>query len=273
MAAVTSQATNSQDNPLVGFGPNEWIVEDMYQRYLADPSSVDPAWHDFFADYRPVHGRRTPDASAATDADRRRSRPPPRPPPRPHGRSGAAPHRRPRRRAAAHAGPPPRRRPGPAGARRRSTPAATTTAAPPSGRSRAATGARTTPIRGIAAKIVSNMDASLQVPDRDQRAGRAGQAARRQPHRDQQPPGPRPRRQGQLHPHHRVRAGQGARHAPGDEQLVRQRGRQAGHGHAPTHVNLGIAIDLAKPDGSRNLVVPSIKGADTHGLPAVLAVL
>src|SRR5262245_13566522 len=53
MAAVTSQATNSQDNPLAGFGPNEWIVEDMYQRYLADPPSVDPAWHDFFADYRP----------------------------------------------------------------------------------------------------------------------------------------------------------------------------------------------------------------------------
>ena len=38
---------------MAGFGPNEWIVEDMYQRYLADPASVDPAWHDFFADYRP----------------------------------------------------------------------------------------------------------------------------------------------------------------------------------------------------------------------------
>src|SRR5512139_1479666 len=55
MAVVTSQATN--DNPLAGFGPNEWIVEDMYQQYLADPSSVDPAWHDFFADYRPADGR------------------------------------------------------------------------------------------------------------------------------------------------------------------------------------------------------------------------
>ena len=50
---MSTQATNSQDNPLAGFGPNEWIVEDMYQRYLADPSSVDPAWHDFFADYKP----------------------------------------------------------------------------------------------------------------------------------------------------------------------------------------------------------------------------
>ena len=32
--------STQQDNPLVGFGPNEWIVEDMYQRYLADPQSV-----------------------------------------------------------------------------------------------------------------------------------------------------------------------------------------------------------------------------------------
>ncbi|HWB37680.1 MAG TPA: multifunctional oxoglutarate decarboxylase/oxoglutarate dehydrogenase thiamine pyrophosphate-binding subunit/dihydrolipoyllysine-residue succinyltransferase subunit, partial [Rugosimonospora sp.] len=31
---------------------------------------------------------------------------------------------------------------------------------------------------------------------------------------------------------------------------------------SPEHVNLGIAIDLAKPDGSRSLVVPSIKAAE-----------
>jgi len=32
---------------------------------------------------------------------------------------------------------------------------------------------------------------------------------------------------------------------------------------APAHVNLGIAIDLPKPDGTRALLVPSIKHADT----------
>ncbi|MBO3664833.1 multifunctional oxoglutarate decarboxylase/oxoglutarate dehydrogenase thiamine pyrophosphate-binding subunit/dihydrolipoyllysine-residue succinyltransferase subunit [Microbacterium stercoris] len=32
---------------------------------------------------------------------------------------------------------------------------------------------------------------------------------------------------------------------------------------APAHVNLGIAIDLPKPDGTRALMVPSIKAADT----------
>jgi len=30
----------------------------------------------------------------------------------------------------------------------------------------------------------------------------------------------------------------------------------------PEHINLGIAIDLAKPDGTRQLLVPSIKGCD-----------
>ena len=30
----------------------------------------------------------------------------------------------------------------------------------------------------------------------------------------------------------------------------------------PPHINLGLAIDLAKPDGSRQLLVPSIKGAE-----------
>ena len=40
-------------NPVAGFGTNEWLVEEMYQQYLADPRSVDQAWHDFFADYRP----------------------------------------------------------------------------------------------------------------------------------------------------------------------------------------------------------------------------
>jgi 2-oxoglutarate decarboxylase len=33
----------------------------------------------------------------------------------------------------------------------------------------------------------------------------------------------------------------------------------------PAHINLGIAIDLPKPDGTRSLVVPGIKRADTMG--------
>ena len=32
------------------FGPNDWFVEEKYQQFLADPTSVDPIWRDFFAD-------------------------------------------------------------------------------------------------------------------------------------------------------------------------------------------------------------------------------
>ena len=35
------------------FGANEWLVEELYQRYLSDPGSVDRAWWSFFADYQP----------------------------------------------------------------------------------------------------------------------------------------------------------------------------------------------------------------------------
>src|SRR6476660_3927278 len=69
-AEVSTQQT-SHDNPLADFGPNEWIVDEMYQRYLADPTSVDPAWHDFFADYKPAMATGsivTPDEATAANA-------------------------------------------------------------------------------------------------------------------------------------------------------------------------------------------------------------
>src|SRR6516165_12817305 len=36
------------------FGPNAWLVDDMYDRFLADPESVSESWREFFADYRPA---------------------------------------------------------------------------------------------------------------------------------------------------------------------------------------------------------------------------
>ena len=32
------------------FGPNAWLVDDMYEQYRADPSSVSESWREFFAD-------------------------------------------------------------------------------------------------------------------------------------------------------------------------------------------------------------------------------
>ena len=48
-AAASEHAVSQAD-----FGANEWLVEELYQRYLADPGSVDRAWWSFFADYHPA---------------------------------------------------------------------------------------------------------------------------------------------------------------------------------------------------------------------------
>ena len=34
------------------FGPNEWLVEEMFDQYKEDPNSVSDSWREFFADYR-----------------------------------------------------------------------------------------------------------------------------------------------------------------------------------------------------------------------------
>ncbi|GAA4674034.1 multifunctional oxoglutarate decarboxylase/oxoglutarate dehydrogenase thiamine pyrophosphate-binding subunit/dihydrolipoyllysine-residue succinyltransferase subunit [Phytohabitans rumicis] len=214
----TQQA--SQENPLAGFGPNEWIVEEMYQRYLADPSSVDPAWHDFFADYKPA----TDAGSPAPPAEKAEVTPP-----------VSAPAAKPK-------------------------PAATPKAEKAKGPS-APAGAKTTQLRGVAAKIVQNMDASLAVP--------TATSVRAVP--------------AKLLVDNRIVI---------NNHLARGRGGKVSFTHLigyalikslavhpemnnsyaevdakpavvePEHVNLGIAIDLARPDGSRTLVVPSIKGTE-----------
>ncbi|MEV6205399.1 hypothetical protein AB0M64_36355, partial [Streptomyces sp. NPDC051771] len=52
-------------SPAAAFGANEWLVDEIYQQYLQDPNSVDRAWWDFFADYKPGAAE-TPSAPAAT---------------------------------------------------------------------------------------------------------------------------------------------------------------------------------------------------------------
>ncbi|MFD0369067.1 multifunctional oxoglutarate decarboxylase/oxoglutarate dehydrogenase thiamine pyrophosphate-binding subunit/dihydrolipoyllysine-residue succinyltransferase subunit, partial [Streptomyces sp. NPDC127114] len=65
-------------SPAAAFGANEWLVDEIYQQYLQDPNSVDRAWWDFFADYKPgasetpaapaVAAPTTPSAPAAPQA-------------------------------------------------------------------------------------------------------------------------------------------------------------------------------------------------------------
>src|SRR5580700_657877 len=53
-ANTSTPGASGAQPPGANFGANEWLVDELYQRYLADPGSVDRAWWSFFADYRPV---------------------------------------------------------------------------------------------------------------------------------------------------------------------------------------------------------------------------
>ena len=58
---MSSQASQ----PLTDFGPNEWLVEELYQKYLNDRNSVDKAWWNFFADYKPAESAGSKSGGAA----------------------------------------------------------------------------------------------------------------------------------------------------------------------------------------------------------------
>src|SRR6202167_3560713 len=62
------------------FGPNEWLVDELYQRYQADPGSVDRAWWNFFADYHPRPVEHPPAADPARPAPAGPPGPAPAPP-------------------------------------------------------------------------------------------------------------------------------------------------------------------------------------------------
>ncbi len=46
---MSEQSTSG--DPMAAFGPNEWLVDELYERYLSDKNSVDKAWWEFFKDY------------------------------------------------------------------------------------------------------------------------------------------------------------------------------------------------------------------------------
>ena len=242
---VSTQQT-SHENQLADFGPNEWIVDEMYQRYLADPTSVDPAWHDFFADYKPAMATGpivTPDEAKAANATASAAR------------AGTD--------APAAATVAPVRPTVPATPQPASTPAAAPATKPAPATKAAANGktledAKVTTLRGVAAKIVQNMDASLEVPTAT--SVRAVPAKLLVDNR--------------IVINNHLARGRGGKvsftHLIG-WALVRAviKHTEMNNSYAevdgkpsmvqPDHINLGIAIDLAKKDGSRSLVVPSIK--------------
>ena len=38
------------------FGPNEWLVDELYEQFKQDRNNVDKAWWEFFENYEPGKG-------------------------------------------------------------------------------------------------------------------------------------------------------------------------------------------------------------------------
>jgi 2-oxoglutarate decarboxylase len=256
-------SSSSTSNPASDFGPNEWLVEEMYQRFLDDPKSVDPAWHEFFADYRPPTEEVADNGAAPPSAST-----PPGPAPTPVAEPAEPTERR---RVADRAAmtPPAANGAAPAKAEEKAPEKGKPQAKPAAGSSSQAarpaapigSDGEVTPIRGAANAVVKNMNASLAVP--------TATSVRAVP--------------AKLLADNRVVI---------NNQLRRTRGGKISFTHLigfalvkalttlpvmnrhfaetdgkptvvqPAHVNLGLAIDLPGKNGQRSLVVVSIKGCE-----------
>lgn len=210
------------------FGPNAWLVDEMYEQFVADPGSVSQSWQEFFADYRKETG-------GLSDGSRGEAG---RPPAVPAASGQAVP-----------APPAPGRDAGTAPSRDAGTVPARDAGA--------------TPIRGAAARIVSNMEASLGVP--------TATSVRRVPAKLLEI------NRSVLNDHLSRRSGgkvsfthiigyamvQAVKTVP-----VMNSSFVAGPDGAPSvvrheHVGLGLAVDVEKSGGSRTLLVPCVRDADT----------
>jgi len=214
---------SAQSDRLAEFGTNVWLVDEIYQQFLTDKNSVDPAWWDFFADY-------SPGESAVAE-----------------GRTDVLPPTEASVVSAKSGGETAVAKPAPV------APAATKPATPVGG----------TPLKGAAARVVQNMEASLQVPTAT--SVRAVPAKLLEDNRTVVNRHLARNRGGKVSFTHLIGYAvvQACKAMPemnngfvhdeaGKPVLV-----------TPEHVNLGLAIDLQKEDGSRQLVVPSVKGAES----------
>jgi multifunctional 2-oxoglutarate metabolism enzyme len=247
------------------FGANEWLVEELYQRYLADPGSVDRAWWSFFADYHPALSNGTGPQPVMTAQARTSAVAAPPAPPAPAPQAPQAPPQAPAGRAApapvSPAAPPV---PGPQAAPAQAAPApqagpAQAGVQPPA--APAIPDAEVSRLRGAAARTVTNMTASLAVPTAT--SVRSVPAKLLSDNR--------------IVINNHLRRGRGGKvsftHLIGyaiiqalkampemNEAYTEENGKPAVA--RPEHVNLGLAIDVQTGDGARQLLVPNIKAAE-----------
>ncbi|MFJ1643999.1 multifunctional oxoglutarate decarboxylase/oxoglutarate dehydrogenase thiamine pyrophosphate-binding subunit/dihydrolipoyllysine-residue succinyltransferase subunit [Streptomyces sp. NPDC088258] len=283
-ASISTDEDGQGKNPAAAFGANEWLVDEIYQQYLQDPNSVDRAWWDFFADYKPGTSgtaEKSGDASAAAGAAAPAS-------PAAPAQAPAAPAAKPAAAAPAPAraaAPAPAQAPAPAAAPAQAAPAKAApaqaapapaakpaTAAPAPAKAKPAAGggdAAEAPagpefltLRGPSAAVAKNMSASLEVPTAT--SVRAVPVKLLFDNRIVINNHLKRARGGKISFTHligyamvqAIKAMPSMNHSfaekDGKPTLVK-----------PEHINFGLAIDLVKANGDRQLVVAGIKKAET----------
>ncbi|MEW1998487.1 multifunctional oxoglutarate decarboxylase/oxoglutarate dehydrogenase thiamine pyrophosphate-binding subunit/dihydrolipoyllysine-residue succinyltransferase subunit [Streptomyces coelicoflavus] len=260
----TDQAGTAGKNPAAAFGANEWLVDEIYQQYLQDPNSVDRAWWDFFADYKPGAAAQPAagTATAAPGSTPQAAPAPQAPAPAPAQPKAATPApAKPAAQPAAAAPAAPAAKPAAAPAKPAAKPQAKA-AAPAKDADAAPEGPELVTLRGPAAAVAKNMNASLELPTAT--SVRAVPVKLLFDNRIVINNHLKRARGGKISFTHligyamvqAIKAMPAMNHSFGEKDgkptLVK-----------PAHINLGLAIDLVKPNGDRQLVVAAIKKAET----------
>ncbi|CAB5050465.1 unannotated protein [freshwater metagenome] len=236
------------------FGANDWLVDEMYEQYLQDPSSVDPAWIEYFKNNKPG----TPAAASSATPVSKGVPPVPKaqlkneavaPIVEQQVQASVAPtpvqHVQPVVRETATVQPTPADpvvKPAPV----LITPSASTLEV----------------IRGVSARVVQSMEASLSVPTAT--SVRAVPAKLMIDNRIVINNHMKRARGGKVSFTHIIAYAmiKAVRAMPEMNAFFGELDGKPAIGK-PEHINLGIAIDLAKPDGTRQLLVPSVKGCES----------
>ncbi len=273
VAIVPDQSPTS--TPEADFGANDWLLEEMYEQYTADPSSVDATWAEYFKSHgAPGSGDGNGGVAEKQESQPRRAAAQPASPDKPapttaapapapaQARQGAQP--RPEPAAARRA--PTVEKPSPSKETRPTAPGARggVPADPPSVQNRQSVALEEpvkSTMRGALARTAKNMDVSLTVP--------TATSVRSLPVKlliDQR-----------VVINNHLRRARGGKvsytHIIGYAMVQALKTVPAmNNGYdvidgkptlvVPAHVNLGLAIDLPKEDGTRQLLVPSIKSCE-----------
>ncbi|TSB20583.1 multifunctional oxoglutarate decarboxylase/oxoglutarate dehydrogenase thiamine pyrophosphate-binding subunit/dihydrolipoyllysine-residue succinyltransferase subunit [Streptomyces benahoarensis] len=255
----SSNISTDQDrqgkSPAAAFGANEWLVDEIYQQYLQDPNSVDRAWWDFFADYKPG-ATAAPGQPAEGPAPVPPTQEKPVAPAKPAAPAAPA-------QPAASAPAPVKAAPEPVKAAPAAKPAAAAKpVAKKDGADETPAGPELVTLRGPSAAVAKNMNASLDLPTAT--SVRAVPVKLLFDNRIVINNHLKRARGGKVSFTHLIGYAmvQALKAMPSMNYSFQEKDGKPTL-VKPEHVNLGLAIDLVKPNGDRQLVVAAIKKAET----------